>query len=77
MMTGWTSTPREADKSFLLPSVRSLPELGRLTGRGDTLNLERLLADKPDIIIDFRHHQRQPIGLSPTACRRRAASPIC
>ena len=30
-----------------------MPELGRLTGRGDTLNLERLIAAKPDLVIDF------------------------
>src|SRR3954464_7389136 len=52
-MTGWLRTPRDAEKPFLLRSVRDLPELGRLTGRGDTLNLERLIADKPDLIIDF------------------------
>ena len=52
-MTGWVRAPREAEKPYLLPAVRDLPELGRLTGRGDTLNLERLVAAKPDIIIDF------------------------
>lgn len=52
-MTGWVRPPREAERPFLMPSVRDLPELGRLTGRGDTLNLERLLAAKPDIVIDF------------------------
>jgi len=52
-MIGWVRTPRDAEKPFLLPAVRDLPETGRLTGRGDTLNLERLLAAKPDIIIDF------------------------
>lgn len=52
-MIGWVRTPRDAEKPFLMPSVRDLPELGRLTGRGDTLNLERLLAAKPDIVIDF------------------------
>ncbi|MFC5386953.1 iron ABC transporter substrate-binding protein [Aquamicrobium segne] len=52
-MTGWVRAPRETDKPFLLPSVHDLPEHGRLTGRGDTLNLERLMADKPDVIIDF------------------------
>ena len=51
-MTGWVRAPREAEKPYLLPSVRDLPELGRLTGRGDTLNLERLIADRPDLIID-------------------------
>lgn len=52
-MVGWVRAPRTAEKPFLLPSVQALPELGRLTGRGDTLNLERLLAAKPDVIIDF------------------------
>jgi iron complex transport system substrate-binding protein len=52
-MIGWVREPREAEKPFLLPSVRDLPGLGRLTGRGDTLNLERLVAAKPDIVIDF------------------------
>lgn len=52
-MIGWQRTPREPEKKFLLPAVRTLPELGRLTGRGDTLNLERLLAAKPDIVVDF------------------------
>lgn len=53
MMTGWVRAPREAEKPYLLPAVRELPALGRLTGRGDTLNLEALLADRPDLIIDF------------------------
>lgn len=52
-MVGWVRAPRATEKPFLLPSVQALPELGRLTGRGDTLNLERLLAAKPDVIIDF------------------------
>lgn len=52
-MIGWVRAPRDPEKPYLLPSVRTLPELGRLTGRGDTLNLERLIATKPDIIIDF------------------------
>jgi len=52
-MTGWVRPPRAEDLPFLLESVRSLPELGRLTGRGDTVNLEVLLAAKPDIILDF------------------------
>jgi iron complex transport system substrate-binding protein len=51
-MIGWVRKPSEADKAFLIPSVRDLPETGRLTGRGDTLSLERVLGDKPDLIID-------------------------
>src|SRR6202000_1748715 len=52
-MMGWAGAPRASKKPYLLPEVRELPELGRLTGRGDTLNLERLIAAKPDLIIDF------------------------
>jgi iron complex transport system substrate-binding protein len=52
-MIGWVRAPRDAEKPYLLPAVRALPELGRLTGRGDTLNLERLIAEKPDLIVDF------------------------
>jgi iron complex transport system substrate-binding protein len=52
-MIGWVRAPSDAEEPFLLAAVRGLPELGRLTGRGDTLNLERLIAAKPDLIIDF------------------------
>jgi iron complex transport system substrate-binding protein len=52
-LIGWVRAPREEEKPYLLPSVRGLPEVGRLTGRGDTLNLERLIAEKPDLVIDF------------------------
>ena len=52
-MIGWNLKPREADLPFLLPSVRNLPEIGRLTGRGNTANLETVMAAKPDVIMDF------------------------
>jgi iron complex transport system substrate-binding protein len=52
-MIGWTAPPRPQEKPFLLPAVRDLPELGRLTGRGDTANVEVVLKAKPDIILDF------------------------
>ncbi len=52
-MIGWNRAPRPAELPFLLPAVRGLPELGRLTGRGDTLNLEALIAARPDLIVDY------------------------
>ena len=52
-MIGWNRRPRPAELPFLRPAVRDLPELGRLTGRGDTLNLETLIAAKPDLIVDY------------------------
>ena len=53
MMVGWIRLPSAAEKEFLIPAVRDLPETGRLTGRGDTLSLERLVAAKPDLVVDF------------------------
>ena len=52
-MIGWTAPPRPNEKPFLLPAVRDLPELGRLTGRGDTANVEVVIKAKPDVILDF------------------------
>lgn len=52
-MIGWNRSPRPAELPFLRPEVRALPELGRLTGRGDTLNLEALIAARPDLIVDY------------------------
>jgi iron complex transport system substrate-binding protein len=39
-LIGWVRKPRDAELPFLSPIVRNLPEIGRLTGRGDTANLE-------------------------------------
>jgi iron complex transport system substrate-binding protein len=52
-MIGWVKAPKDAEKPYLLPSVRDLPELGRLTGKSGTANLQRVIAAKPDVIIDF------------------------
>lgn len=52
-MVGWVTAPKPEALQFLVPDVAALPELGRLTGRGDTLNLEVLLATKPDLIVDY------------------------
>jgi iron complex transport system substrate-binding protein len=52
-MIGWNLKPSEAELAYLSPSVRNLPEIGRLTGRGGTANLEVVIAAKPDVIVDF------------------------
>jgi len=51
-MVGWVRLPSPAEKEFLAPPARDLPETGRLTGRGDTVSLERLVAAKPDLVLD-------------------------
>lgn len=52
-MVGWVRAPRKGDLPYLRPEVQGLPELGRLTGQGDTLNLEVLLASGADLIVDY------------------------
>jgi iron complex transport system substrate-binding protein len=52
-MIAWPSAPRPNEREFILPAVRDLPEMGRLTGRGDTANVEVVLSAKPDFVFDF------------------------
>ena len=52
-MVGWPNAPRPNEREFILPAARDLPELGRLTGRGDTANIEVVLKAKPDLVFDF------------------------
>jgi iron complex transport system substrate-binding protein len=52
-LVGWNRKPLAEDLPYLPPAVRNLPEIGRLTGRGGTANLEIVLAAKPDLIVDF------------------------
>ena len=47
------SEPAEAQKAYLAPSVIELPVTGQLYGGKSTINLEALLAAKPQIIIDL------------------------
>jgi iron complex transport system substrate-binding protein len=51
-LLGWPRANREAELEFLLPGIGNRPELGRLTGRGNTANLEQVLALQPDLIVD-------------------------
>jgi iron complex transport system substrate-binding protein len=51
-MVGWIRLPSPVEKEFLVPPARDLPETGRLIGRGDTVSLERLVAAKPDLVLD-------------------------
>jgi len=53
VLVGWVPQPQPNTKSYLLPAARDLPVLPRLTGRGETLDAERVKALKPDLIVDF------------------------
>jgi iron complex transport system substrate-binding protein len=52
-LVGWNRKPLPEELPFLPAVARNLPEIGRLTGRGGTANLEVVIAAKPDLIIDF------------------------
>ena len=52
-MIGWPRAPRPEEMPYIAPEYRDLPEVGWLTGRGDTVNLEVLLQSEPDLILDF------------------------
>ena len=52
-LIGWTSAWRDAERPFIAQRYADLPTLGRLTGRGNTANVEVVLRAKPDVIIDY------------------------
>ncbi|MFO1206252.1 MAG: ABC transporter substrate-binding protein [Burkholderiales bacterium] len=51
-LLGWTRAMSAAEAAFLPQRYAELPPLGRLTGRGNTANVEVVLATKPDLIVD-------------------------
>jgi iron complex transport system substrate-binding protein len=51
-MLGWTRAPGPEARPFLLTWYADLPEIGRLTGRGNTVNLENVVRLMPDLVLD-------------------------
>jgi len=52
LLLGWPRANRPEECAYMLPDVCTRPEVGRLTGRGNTANLESVIALKPDLILD-------------------------
>jgi iron complex transport system substrate-binding protein len=52
-MLGWNRAPSAEERAFIPERWAVLPALGRLTGRGNTANVEVVLAAKPDVILDY------------------------
>ena len=52
LLLGWPRANRPQECAYMLPDVCARPEVGRVTGRGNTANLETVLALKPDLILD-------------------------
>jgi len=52
LLIGWPRSNRAEECEYMLPDVCTRPEVGRITGRGNTASLEVVLALKPDLILD-------------------------
>jgi iron complex transport system substrate-binding protein len=53
LLLGWTRRLPEAARAYMPAKYFALPMLGRLTGRGDTANIEVVLKHRPDVIVDY------------------------
>jgi iron complex transport system substrate-binding protein len=51
-LVGWTRAMRANEAPFFPDRYAQLPELGRLTGRGNTASVEVVLRAKTDLIVD-------------------------
>jgi iron complex transport system substrate-binding protein len=63
-LAGWTRALRPDEIPFLPPEVARLPELGRLTGRGNTANVEVLMASRPDLVVDIGSTSQTYVSLA-------------
>ncbi len=52
LLIGWPRANRPEECAYMLPDFCARPEVGRITGRGNTANLEVVLALRPDLILD-------------------------
>ena len=52
-LIGWTRGFKDDEARWIAPKYAQLPELGRLTGRGNTANVEVVLKARPDLIVDM------------------------
>jgi iron complex transport system substrate-binding protein len=52
LLLGWPRANRPEECAYMLPDICARPEVGRVTGRGNTANLETVIALKPDLILD-------------------------
>ncbi len=53
VLVGWPRRPDPEMLPYIAEPFRTLPETGRLSGRGGEANLEAVLNAAPDLIVDF------------------------
>jgi len=64
LLLGWPRANRPEEREFLLPGIGDRPEIGRITGRGNSANLEAVLLAKPDLIVDSGSTGRTYVDLA-------------
>src|SRR6185312_4695563 len=52
LLLGWARANRPEECAYMLADICTRPEIGRITGCGNTANLESVIALKPDLILD-------------------------
>lgn len=52
-LVGWGKTPSKAQQKYISEKYYNLPEFGQFYGKNASLNLEALIAAKPQVIIDM------------------------
>lgn len=63
-LIGWPRRPYPEELPYIAEPYRDLPEVGRLTGRGGTANLEAVIREDPDLIFDFGSLRETYISLA-------------
>jgi iron complex transport system substrate-binding protein len=64
LLLGWPHANRPEECAYMLPDICARPEVGRLTGRGNTVNLEAVIALKPDLILDVGSTRENYVSLA-------------
>lgn len=52
-LMGWNRALTPSERAWVPAPYANLPTLGRLTGRGNTANIEVVLRARPDVIVDY------------------------
>jgi hypothetical protein len=60
LLLGWPRANRPQECVYMLKDICMRPEIGHITGRGNTANLETVLALKPDHPSPLRPHASRP-----------------
>ena len=76
LLLGWPRANRPEECVYMLPDICARPEVGRITGRGNTANLEVVLALKPDLILDVGSTSADLRLAGGPRCRSRPAFPM-